>query len=149
MTDDDMQFLRELINPYDNPTSVTRTQEWNEVVRVLRWRSDADACLSCSYGDLCDRISQSHPRRFLYDIVANARNSVDVDKFDVSHAGMLRRQLIALSTGSMNDHRSALILTPLFRVVPFVLVFSICSVTGTHPTSAFDSAAACAVRPHL
>lgn len=42
---EDLQFLRELINPYDNP-------------------------------------SQTHPRRFLYDIVANARNSIDVDKFD-------------------------------------------------------------------
>lgn len=42
---EDMQFLRECINPYDNPT-------------------------------------QSNPKRFLYDIVANARNSVDVDKFD-------------------------------------------------------------------
>lgn len=41
----EIQFLRECINPYDNPT-------------------------------------QSNPKKFLYDIVANARNSVDVDKFD-------------------------------------------------------------------
>ena len=26
--------------------------------------------------------SQSHPRKYLYDVVANARNSVDVDKMD-------------------------------------------------------------------
>jgi HD superfamily phosphohydrolase len=28
------------------------------------------------------RSSQSHPRKYLYDVVANARNSVDVDKMD-------------------------------------------------------------------
>ena len=94
MTDDDMQFLRELINPYDNPTSVARAEmELSSDRGVQPWCLDAQlaltilflfACLSCV------RISQSHPRRFLYDIVANARNSVDVDKFDVSVTGVLR-----------------------------------------------------------
>ena len=61
MTDDDMQFLRELINPYDNPTSVARTEMElsNHRDACAAWRMDTQlaltilfllACLSCVFG---------------------------------------------------------------------------------------------------
>lgn len=89
MTPNDIQFLRELINPYDHPESVqhadkpshraTTSAEGSTVTRHS-YRPPFFVFVGLYF--CCS--SQSHPRKFLYDIVANARNSVDVDKFDVS-----------------------------------------------------------------
>jgi hypothetical protein len=54
MTDDDMQFLRELINPYDNPTSVARAEmELSNHRDVQPWRLDAQPALTILFLFAC------------------------------------------------------------------------------------------------